>query len=70
MTPTRPDREGLELRNVDANYPFEKSHGFPGIGPNSGQRDYSRLSCGGGKRGLGPVAGDLGRRAAVIDLRR
>jgi hypothetical protein len=25
LTPTRPDREGLELRNVVANYPFEKS---------------------------------------------
>ena len=33
---------GLELRNVGANYPFERSRGFPGIKPNSGHRDYSR----------------------------
>src|SRR5438046_8276645 len=46
LTPTRPDREGLELRNVDANYLFERSHRFAGIQPNSGFRDYSRLSCG------------------------
>ena len=26
---------GLELRNVDANYPFESSRGFPGSEPNS-----------------------------------
>jgi hypothetical protein len=26
LTPTRPDREGLELRNVVANYLFERSH--------------------------------------------
>jgi hypothetical protein len=25
---------GLELRNVVAKYPFERSHGFPGIQPN------------------------------------
>jgi hypothetical protein len=37
---------GLELRNVVAKYPFERSHRFPGIQPNSGHRDYSRLSCG------------------------
>lgn len=36
----------LELRNVVAKYPFERSHRFPGIQPNSGHRDYSRLSCG------------------------
>jgi len=33
----------LELRNVGANYPFERSHRFPGIKPNSGHRDYSRF---------------------------
>jgi hypothetical protein len=38
----------LELTNVVANYPFERSHRFPGTQPNSGYRDYSRLSCGGG----------------------
>ena len=36
----------LELRNVVANYPFERSHRFAGIQPNSGFGDYSRLSCG------------------------
>jgi hypothetical protein len=35
----------LELRNVVANYPFESSHRFPGIRPNSGLGDYSRVSC-------------------------
>jgi hypothetical protein len=44
---------GLELRNVDANYPFERSHRFAGIQPNSGFGDYSRLSCGVGDRQLG-----------------
>src|SRR6516164_4022520 len=29
----------LELRNVVANYPFERSHRFPVIEPNSGRRD-------------------------------
>jgi hypothetical protein len=36
----------FELRNVAKNYLFERSHKFPGIQPNSGRRDYSRLSCG------------------------
>jgi hypothetical protein len=40
----------FELRNVDANYPLERSHRFAGIQPNSGLRDYSRLSCDGGSR--------------------
>jgi hypothetical protein len=35
----------LELRNVAANYPFERSQIFPGIQPNPSYRDYSRLSC-------------------------
>src|SRR5215471_3734179 len=47
---------GLELRNVVAKYPFESSHRFPGIKPNSGHRDYSRLSCGVGETQLGPSA--------------
>ena len=34
-----------DLRDVVAKYPFERSHGFQGIQPNSGHRDYSRLSC-------------------------
>jgi hypothetical protein len=29
----------LELRNVVAKYPFESSHRFPRIQPNSGPRD-------------------------------
>src|SRR5919201_5429935 len=37
---------GLELRNVDANYPFEKSRRFAEIQPNFGHGDHSRLSCG------------------------
>ena len=46
----------LELRNVVANYPFEKSLRFAGIQSNSGHRDYSRLSCGVGDTQLGPSA--------------
>jgi hypothetical protein len=45
---------GLELRNVVANYPFV----FRGIKPNSGHRDYSRLSCGVGETQLGRTGGD------------
>jgi hypothetical protein len=30
---------GLELRNVVAKYPFERSRSFPVIQPNSGRRD-------------------------------
>ena len=37
----------VELRNVVAKYPFERSHRFPVIQPNSGHRDYSRSSCDG-----------------------
>jgi hypothetical protein len=37
---------GLELRNVGANYPFERSRRFAGIQPKYGHRDCSRLSCG------------------------
>jgi hypothetical protein len=35
----------FELRNVAANYPFERSHRFPGPDSNPGHRDHSRLSC-------------------------
>ena len=37
---------GLELRNVVANYPFERSRGFSGSEPNSGHlhRPSRRLS--------------------------
>jgi hypothetical protein len=48
-SPERPDclagHVRLELRNVVAKYPFERSHRFP---VKSGRRDYSRLSCDGG----------------------
>jgi hypothetical protein len=37
---------GLELRNVVANYHFERSHRFAGIQPNPDLIDHSRLSCG------------------------
>src|SRR5215831_4114565 len=43
----------FELRNVVANYPFERSRGFPGSEPNSGQGDHSRLSCSAGDTQLG-----------------
>src|SRR2546430_17012633 len=36
----------LELRNVGAKYPFERSNRFARIQPNSSHGDYSRLSCG------------------------
>jgi hypothetical protein len=59
-TTQRPDwlagHARLELRNVVARYPFERAHGFPGIQPNSGHRDYSRLSCAAGETQLGPNA--------------
>jgi hypothetical protein len=35
-----------DLRNVVSNYPFERSHRFPGFQPDSGHREYSRLGCG------------------------
>src|SRR5258707_12531635 len=39
------ERPYRDLKNVGAKYPFENSHRFPGIRPNSGHRDHSRLSC-------------------------
>jgi hypothetical protein len=48
---------GLELRNVVANYPFERSHRFAGIQPNLGHRDYSRAAA-------------LGDTQLVLDLSR
>src|SRR5262245_2918146 len=44
----------FELRNVVANYPFEKWRRFAGNQPNSGHGDHSRLSCGAGDTQLGP----------------
>src|SRR6516225_4003853 len=43
-----------DLRNVVANYAFEKSRRFAGNQPNSGHGDHSRLSCGAGDTQLGP----------------
>jgi len=58
--PQRPDcvagHVRFELRNVVANYAFEKSRRFAGNQPNSGHGDHSRLSCGAGDTQLGPVA--------------
>src|SRR6516225_11362890 len=74
--PQRPDcvagYVGLELGNVDANYPFERSHRFAGIQPDSGFGDYSRLSCGVGQRPCRTLAEDPGRtqsRAAYPQAR-
>jgi hypothetical protein len=50
------ERPYRDLRNVVAKYPFERSCEFPGIQPNSGHGDYSRLSCGAGETQLGPTA--------------
>jgi hypothetical protein len=44
---------GLELRNVVANYPFEKSCRFAAIRPNFAHGDHSRLSCSAGDTQLG-----------------
>ena len=59
------ERPYRDLRNVDANYPFDRSHRFAGIQPNSGFGDHSRLSCSAGIRssGLGS-AGIFGERSA------
>jgi len=51
------ERPYRDLRNVGKNYPFERSRRFSEIQPNSGPRDYSRLSCGGGETQLGISAG-------------
>ena len=57
------ERPYRDLRNVDANYRFERSHRFAGIQPNSGFGDYSRLSC--DSSGVGQ---DLGRMLPPIPL--
>jgi hypothetical protein len=62
----------FELRNVDANYLFERSHRFPRSAPNFGHGDHSPLSCGAGHTQLGAgFAGiqqarcaDVGHRSA------
>jgi hypothetical protein len=50
------ERPYRDLRNVVANYPFERSHRFPVIEPNSGRRDYSRFELRRGDTQLGPSA--------------
>src|SRR6516164_8664598 len=47
------ERPYRDLRNVGANYAFEKSRRFAGSEPNSGHGDHSRLSCGAGDTQLG-----------------
>jgi hypothetical protein len=59
---------GLELRNVVANYPFERSLRFPGIQPNSGDRDDSRLSCSVGHTQLPGSQQGVLPRTLVIEL--
>jgi len=48
------ERPYRDLRNVVANYPFEKSRRFAGIQPNFGYGDHSRLSGGVEEIQLGP----------------
>ena len=62
-----------DLRNVDANYPFERSHRSVGVQPNSRLRDHSRLSCRAGGTQLRLSANiprrpraDGGRRSASL----
>src|SRR6516162_6703521 len=56
-----------DLRNVVAKSPFERSHRFPVIQPNSGCRDYSRLSCDGG-RVARAYCQDRGRMLALAGI--
>src|SRR5256886_14090435 len=65
------ERPYRDLRNVAANYPFARSHRFVGIQPNSGHRDYSRLSCAAGEMPLGPRASaSVMRRRFAIERHR
>jgi len=50
------ERPYRDLRNGGENYPFERSHRFAVIEPNSGRGDYSRSSCEGGRRSSGLVS--------------
>ena len=59
------ERPYRDLRNVVANYPFEKSLRFAGIQPNSRHRDYSRLSCGDGGYAARAECQDLSRDACA-----
>src|SRR6266550_3540485 len=59
------ERPYRDLRNAAINYPFVRAHRFAGIQPNSGRRDYSRLSCAAGEMPLGPrAAGIFSKRCA------
>src|SRR5947209_14837827 len=53
------ERPYRDLRNVAINYPLVRAHRFAGIQPNSGRRDYSRLSC-----AAGSAAGIFSKRCA------
>jgi hypothetical protein len=66
------ERPYRNLRNVVSKYPFESSHRFPEIQPNSGHRDYSRLSCAVGETQLEPMPGStsLGGAYSVGSLSR
>src|SRR5262249_25182688 len=64
-----------DLRNVVANYPFEKSRRFGGIQPNSGPGDHSHLSCSAGVTQLGTgfyrgSSASVSARALAIMRRR
>jgi hypothetical protein len=61
----------LELRNVVTKYPFERSHRFARIQPNSRHRDHSRLSCGAGEAQLiGDMSAALGQHSSSLDQLR
>jgi hypothetical protein len=59
------ERPYRDLRNVGAKYPLERSPRFPGIQPNSGQRDHSRLNCGVWENGTEQVASVTSRYRRV-----
>ena len=50
------ERPYRDLRNVVANYPFERSHRFAGIQPNSGHRDPFAFGLQRSHTQLGPGA--------------
>src|SRR5437773_9187668 len=54
------ERPYRDLRNVVADYPFERSCRFLGMKPNSGYRDNSRLSCGAAEAQLSRQASPRG----------
>src|SRR2546421_19206 len=59
------ERPYRDLRNGGENYPFERSHRFAVIEPNSGRGDYSRSSCEGGRRSSGLVSPAFAKRSAI-----